>query len=191
MDAPEREANGPRLPLVDEPSDPEAIAILAAIRARTGRLLNLHRMMAHAPALMKASSEMAMTLRHSLLLPRPLIELVVLRTAQVLGSDYEWQQHHGMALEAGVPPEKIDALAQWSDSTLFTPAEAAALAYAECVALGTESEPALFAELYEQFSPRELVELTLLVCHYASTARFVQALRIPLEGGRTEPRPSS
>ena len=191
MNATNTQASGPRLPLVTEPTDPEAIAQFASIRARTGRILNLHRMMGHSPAMMKASADTAMALRHGTQLPRSLIEVVILRTAQLMRSDYEWQQHHPMALANGVSQEKIDAVADWRDSKLFPPAETAALAYAECVALGTEAEPAIFARLQEHFSPREIVELTMLVAQYMATARFIQALGVPLEDTGARPKPSS
>ena len=74
MNATNTQASGPRLPLVTEPTDPEAIAQFASIRARTGRILNLHRMMGHSPAMMKASADTAMALRHGTQLPRSLID---------------------------------------------------------------------------------------------------------------------
>ena len=64
--SPNAGASAPRLPLLDRPDDPIAIEILETIRARTGRILNLHRMMAHAPAMMKASYDTAMAIRHDL-----------------------------------------------------------------------------------------------------------------------------
>jgi hypothetical protein len=47
-------------------------------------ILNLHRMMAHAPALMKALGDMVLAFRRETKLPRAVAELAILRAAQVL-----------------------------------------------------------------------------------------------------------
>ena len=175
--------SAPRLPLIDQPTDPAVAEVFDSIHSRTGRILNLHRILGYAPKLMNASGEMALALRNGTELPRTLIELLILRTAQLLRSDYEWQQHHPMALSCGVTQPQIDALDRSKQSPQFSEAEKAALAFCESVVQGSESEPQAFARLQAQFSPREIVELTMAVCHYIATARFVQALGIPLEGG--------
>ena len=64
----------PPLPLIETPEDPLVREYFEALESGRG-ILNLHRMMAHAPALMKASGEMAMTLRRDTMLPRALAEL--------------------------------------------------------------------------------------------------------------------
>ncbi len=175
--------SGPRLPLIDQPSDPQAVEAFDSIRSRTGRILNLHRILGYAPKLMNASGEMALALRHGTALPRTLIELLILRTAQLLRSDYEWQQHHPMALACGLTQPQIEALDRFEQSPLFSDAEQAALSFCESIVNGIEAEPQAFARLQARFSPREIVELTMAVCHYIATARFVQALGVPLEGG--------
>ena len=179
-------APAPRLPLVGEATDPEVAALFDGILARSGRLLNLHRMMAHAPSLMKASVDTAMAMRHGTLLPRSLIEIVILRTALLLRSDYEWQQHRPMAVANGVSPQQIDALTDWPASTLFADDQREALAFCDCIVGGTAPEDAAFRRLRQHFSPREIVELALIVCHYLATAHFVAALALPLELGAGE-----
>lgn len=137
--------------------------------------------MAHAPALMQASYDTAMAMRHGMALPRSLVELMILRTAQLLNSDYEWQQHLPMALAHGLTQQKIDALAGWRTSPLFSDAEGAALLFCEAIVNGTEPEAADFSRLRRHYSSREIVELALLVSHYLGAAHFIRALGIPLE----------
>ena len=69
----------------------------------------------------------------------------------------------------------------WTDSAAFTPAQKAALGFAEKVAQRLPVEDGAFAELRRDFSPREIVELTMLVGFYVSTAIFISALAIPDE----------
>ena len=66
-----------RLPLIDQPEDPAVREQFAQLAAGSG-ILNLHRMMAHAPALLEASGDMALALRRDAELPRSLAELAIL-----------------------------------------------------------------------------------------------------------------
>ena len=170
----------PRLPLVETPENPFARDLFAALAGGSG-ILNLHRMMAHAPALMKASGDMAMAFRRDTELPRSLAELAVLRTAQVIDCAYVWSRHLSLARECGVTERQIDELAFWPHSTAFTPAQKIALDFTEKAARMTPMADGDFAELRRDFSPREIVELAMLVGFYVSTAIFVKALPVPDE----------
>jgi 4-carboxymuconolactone decarboxylase len=175
-----REPTPPRLPLVDAPEDPLAREVFAKLKSGRG-ILNLHRMMAHAPPLMKASGDMAMTFRNDAMLARSLAEIVVLRTAQVADCDYVFGRHLPLARAAGVTEQQIAEVARWRDSATFTPAQKAALGFTEQVARGTPTDDGTFAGLRRNFSPREIVELSMLIAFYVSTAIFVKALAVPDE----------
>jgi alkylhydroperoxidase family enzyme len=171
----------PRLPLLDESADPVAKKILDEIRGRTGRILNLHRMMAYAPGLMKASYDTAMVVRHDLTLSRRMVELAIMRTALLAGSDYEWHQHYPMALANGISAEEIAALASYATSPLFSEAEKAALAWCEATVLAKDPSPDDVRKLQEHYKPRQIVELAMLVSEYLATARVIRVLGIPIE----------
>ena len=81
----------------------------------------------------------------------------------------------------GVTERQLDELAHWPDSTAFTPAQKAALGFAETIAQRMPVEDGAFLELRRNFSPREIVELTMVVGFYVSTAIFIKALAIPDE----------
>lgn len=179
-----------RLPLVETPEDPALREVFAKLATGSG-LLNLHRMMAHAPELMKASRDFAMLFRRDTMIPRTLIEIVILRTAQVVGVGYIWQRHLGYARECGVTEQQIEEIAHWPDSAAFTPAQKAALGFAENAALRTPIADAAFATLRRNFSPREIVEIAMLVGFYVWTATFVNALGVPPEAGDLGKEPFS
>jgi 4-carboxymuconolactone decarboxylase len=168
----------PRLPLLHTPEDPLARALFAKHAAGRG-ILNLHRMMAHAPPLMQASGDMAVAFRDEAVLARALAEIVVLRTAQVVDCDYVWRRHLSLARSAGVNQQQIAEVARWSDSAAFTPAQKTALRFAEKAAGGAPVDDETFAALRRDFSPREIVALTMLVAFYVSTAIFVKTLAVP------------
>jgi alkylhydroperoxidase family enzyme len=169
-----------RLPLVETPEDPTLREQFDKLASGSG-ILNLHRMMAHAPALMKASGDMALAFRRDTELPRALAELAILRAARVIASDYIFRRHLPLARASGVSERQLAELEHWPDSAAFTPAQKAALGFAEKVAQRLPVEDGAFAELRRDFSSREIVELTMLVGFYVSTAIFISALAIPDE----------
>jgi alkylhydroperoxidase family enzyme len=170
----------PRLPLVENPEDPLAREQFEKLASGSG-ILNLHRIMAHAPALMKASGDMALAFRRDTVLARSLAELAILRAAQVIDCEYVWIRHLPLARESGVTERQLDELKHWPDSAAFTPAQKAALGFAEKIAQGMPVEDGAFRELRRDFSPCEIVELTMVVGFYVSTAIFIKALAIPDE----------
>jgi 4-carboxymuconolactone decarboxylase len=170
----------PRVPLLDAPDDPATRDIFTKLRAER-RLLNLHRAMGHAPALLRASNDMALAFRKDTQLPRLLIELIILRTAQIVDCAYVRERHVPHARAAGVNDDQMAQLADRRDTGAFTPAEQAALDFTDEVARRTPiAEPTLL-RLREYFGSREIVEIAMLVGFYVSTATFIAALAIPDE----------
>jgi len=173
-------ATPPLLPLVQNPDDPLLREQFDTLAAGSG-ILNLHRMMAHAPALMKASGAMALAFRRDTKLPRAMAELAILRAAQVLDAPYVWTRHVPLARDCGVTEQQMDELASWPDNAAFTPAQKAALGFAEKAAQRRPVDGSVAAELRRHFSPREIVELAMVVGFYVSTAIFITALAVPAE----------
>jgi len=170
----------PLLPLVENPDDPLVREQFDKLAAGSG-ILNLHRMMAHAPALMKASGDMALAFRHETKLPRAIAELAILRAAQFLDAPYVWARHVPLARDCGVTAQQMNALASWPDSTAFTPVQKAALGFAEKAVQRLPFDDSGAAELRRHFTAREIVELAMVVGFYVSTAIFVKALAVPAE----------
>ena len=78
-----------------------------------GKPVNLYRALGNHPALTAAWTEFANAIRHDSRTPRALRELMILRTAQIARSEYEWAHHLRMARKAGVDEAKITSLADW------------------------------------------------------------------------------
>ena len=167
------------LPLVEDTDDPLVREQFDKLTAGSG-ILNLHRMMAHAPALMKASGDMALAFRRETKLPRA-GELAILRAAQVLDAPYVWSRHVPLARDCGVTPQQMNELAFWPDSTAFAPEQKAALSFAEKAAQHLPIDESAATELRRHFSAREIVELAMVVGFYVSTAIFIKALAVPAE----------
>jgi alkylhydroperoxidase family enzyme len=163
------------------PDDPIIADLFARVASRHGRVLNIHRAVAHAPKILRAQATYASALREDSSLPRPLQVLVVLRTAQVNGSPYEPSVHRAAALRLGVPAEKLAALDAWQGSSVFDARERAALGFVDRMADRGEVDDATFAETAKAFTAQEIVELAAIVAWYVGNARFVRAMRIEPE----------
>jgi alkylhydroperoxidase family enzyme len=139
-----------------------------------------------APPLAKARLDMAYALRYDVLTPPLLRELAILRTGQILHSDYELDQHIPLAKACGVSDAQIAALPDWRASALFDDKERALLAYTEALDLnGGDVDDATYAAFAKVFSPQEIVEITITVVTYYGTGQLTKALRVkPESDGR-------
>jgi len=170
----------PVLPLIEASDDPLVQEEFARLAAGRG-ILNLHRMMAHAPVLMQASGNMAMALRNKTKLARSTAELAILRAAQVVHCDYVWGRHVSLARAAGVTDQQLEQIAHWRNSAAFTVAQKIALGFTEKVAGGSRVDDETFNAMRREFSQQEIVELTMLIAFYVSTATFIKTLAVPDE----------
>ena len=141
---------------------------------------NLYQALGNHPELVAAWAEFSKTLRHDTRTPRALRELVILRGAQVMRSEYEWAQHLAMARNAGVSEAKIKNLASWRTSSEFSEQEKAALALAEAVTEGRVSDE-VYARAKKHFDDHDYVELALVAAFYAMVGRMIDAMGVELE----------
>lgn len=170
-----------RVPLVDPDCHDEVVAAVFQRFQEEGREpIALYRALAHAPALLRAYSGLATALRYEARTPRSLRELGILRTAQLLSSEYEWSHHVPMARAAGVREEQITALERWRESEEFDAGERALLRCAEELHACALSDEA-FAELERCFERSDIVELLLLLSFYQAVARMIDGLGLDVE----------
>ena len=165
----------PRVPLAEfEP------ALKKRLEALWGTPPNLYRALANHPRLIAAWNEFSKMLRHDTRTPRALRELVILRAAQLMRSEYEWAQHLPMARKAGVREAQINALARWPASGEFDEREKAALALGEAVTQGQVSDE-VYAQVMRHFDHHDYVELAAVAAFYAMVGRMLDAMAVPLD----------
>ena len=106
-------------------------------------------------------------------------ELVKLRASQINGCANCVNLHANRLREAGESEARIQMVVVWWEAPCFTPREKAALAWTDAVTRVAESRVPddLYAELSEQFSQQELVELTFVVCTINVHNRLAIAFR--------------
>jgi AhpD family alkylhydroperoxidase len=107
-------------------------------------------------------------------LEHSLLELVKLRASQINGCGYCVDMHASDARQAGESERRLYAVAVWRETPFFTPRERAALAWTEALTRLSQ-QPALdadYAALREQFSEREMVDLSLAIAAINSWNRL-------------------
>jgi len=165
----------PRVPLADfEPQLKQRLEEL------WGTPPNLYKALANHPRLAAAWTEFSKTLRHDTRTPRALRELVILRGAQLMRSEYEWAQHLAMARKAGVREAQVRSLSAWRTSSEFDAREKAALALGEAVTQGRVSDEVCLLAVQE-FDHHDYVELALVAAFYAMVGRMLDAMGVELE----------
>ncbi|MDA1118320.1 MAG: carboxymuconolactone decarboxylase family protein [Proteobacteria bacterium] len=163
-------------------------ALKKRLEALWGDPPNLYRALANHPALAAAWTEFARGIRHESKSPRELRELMILRGAQLMRSEYEWAQHLRMARKFGVREAQIAALADWRGSKEFTEREKAALLLAEAVTNANVTDE-VYAAVSKHFDHAMFVELSLTAAFYAMVGRMLDAMRIQLEPDAREYAP--
>ena len=94
-----------------------------------------------------------------------LLHLVEIRASQLNGCAWCLDMHSKDAREAGETEQRLYLLPAWREAPFFTPRERAALAWTEAVTLVAESHvpDEIYEEARQQFTEKELVDLTLAV----------------------------
>ncbi len=169
------------IPLAPLPED-----VAARVEQAGAPGVNLYRALAHAPRLLEAWIDFAWALREQCETPRRLRELVILRTAQCMLSQYEWNQHRLMAKEASVDEHQVAELPMWRTSPAFDDAERAALALTDALVEGRVCDE-VNDTVDEHFGPKARVELTLTAAFYCAVPRLLDALRVPVEASNPAP----
>ncbi len=141
---------------------------------------NLYKALGNHPQLIAAWAEFSKTLRHDTRTPRALRELVILRGAQLMRSEYEWAQHLPMARKAGVSEAQIQSLSSWKTSSHFDAREQAALALSEAVTQGRVGDD-VYALAMRHFDHHDYVELAVVAAFYAMVGRMLDAMGVQLE----------
>lgn len=172
-----------RLPLIGDGTDEARVrAVFERSLTAHGRVPNLYRTLGHAPAMLDAWVGFAWTLRSDPETPRSLRELVILRVATALDSEYELTHHRPMALDAGCSAEQVDRIADWrSHGDLYSAAERAAIAVAERIAVGDSLGADEWTALRGHFDEGACVEVVLTASFYVCVGRILDVFEVPLE----------
>ena len=112
-------------------------------------------------------------------LEKPLIELVKLRASQINGCAFCVDMHTADARKAGETERRLYAVSVWRETPFFTPRERAALAWTESLTQlsQTHAPDEDYEQAASQFTPKELVDLTVAIATINSWNRLAVGFR--------------
>lgn len=109
--------------------------------------------------------------------------LLTVRISQINNCSFCIDLNSATLLKRGVPPDKVEALANWRASDLFDARERDALDYAEAMTWTDVSvDESLMARLRKHFDDDAIVELTALIAFQNLSSKFNTALGVPPQG---------
>ena len=108
-------------------------------------------------------------------------ELIKIRASQINGCAYCIAMHTRDARKLGETDERMHLLDAWREAPIYTAREQAALAWTEAVTRITDGHvpDAVYAQVRQQFSEKEIVDLTATVVAINSRNRIAIAFRTP------------
>ncbi|MGB8663151.1 MAG: carboxymuconolactone decarboxylase family protein [Serratia inhibens] len=112
-------------------------------------------------------------------LDKATIELMFMRVSQINGCAFCLEMHGKALRESGVSNDKLDQLAGWRVSNVFSERERAALEWAESVTLiaATGAPDSVFEALQVHFSDAEIADLTFAISIMNAFNRLAVSMR--------------
>jgi alkylhydroperoxidase family enzyme len=167
---------------------PYAAAIQAAELIRQSGLPrstpqpNAFLMFAHTPAVGAAVLQLVLALVTDTDLEPSVREMVILRVVQRCQGRYAWVQRVAMARNVGVCSAQIAALERGeAPAHLFAKRECSAFALADEVIETSRASEETLADVLEQFSARQVVELLLLIGYFRMVCGVMTTLGVEVE----------
>ena len=141
--------------------------------------LNVYRTMAHHPALLRAWTDLREHVVNNSALGRELNEVVILRSALRLRSEYEWKHHVVRARRCGFDDERIRRL---RGPTCNMEAEDAILAGAVDEVFETHAlSPRTVETLLDRYGKEGLIDLIAIVGFYNTLGVLLNTCSTPLD----------
>ncbi|MFI1377641.1 carboxymuconolactone decarboxylase family protein [Streptomyces longwoodensis] len=142
-------------------------------------ILNVFKMIAHAPAAVRPTVDLGLALLSGTALDARLREAVILATATRAGCTYEWVQHEPIAARSGLSVQQIAFLKEGAVQVpgLTQCEETCLRAVSELSSKNSVDEETL-SLLRRQLSDRQIIELLMTVGYYTLLANVLNSLDV-------------
>lgn len=146
-----------------------------------GSKTNVMMVMANHPPLGKVYNTWGKHLLMANTLPTRQLELIILRVAWKVRSEYEWHNHVGYGLNAGLTLEEIAALREARGAWAWSEQDGAVLdSVDELIKRGRIGDKT-WAVLEKYFDRRQLMDLVFSIGHYVMTSWALSSFGVGLE----------
>jgi 4-carboxymuconolactone decarboxylase len=152
----------------------------AAEEFKAGRgydLLGPFAVMVRSPEVMLRAKAMGDYLRFRNVLPKRVGEMVILITAREWTQEFEWSHHHAYALEAGLSPAIIEAIAEGRRPQAMAEDEAAAYDFSIELHRRKSVSDATYERVLNLFGEQGVIDLTGITGYYSLLAMMMNVAR--------------
>jgi 4-carboxymuconolactone decarboxylase len=135
------------------------------------------------PELMLRASAVGDYLRYQSVFPPQLSEFVILVTSRLWSQQYEWSLHRPIALQAGIDPAIVDAIAEGRRPERMAKEQEILYDFAtELIRSGTVSD-SVYERMFARFGERGVMDAIGIVGYYTLLAMVLNTARTPPEPG--------
>jgi alkylhydroperoxidase family enzyme len=111
------------------------------------------------------------------------LEIIILRVAWRVKSAYEWHNHVGYGMNAGLTLEEIAAIRDFPSEGSWIEEEAALMRATDELLDDNIISDATWATLTKKFDKRQMMDLVFTIGHYVMTSWALASIGVPIEGG--------
>ena len=154
--------------------------LLAGPRAGANGPFNV---LLRSPELGDIAQTLGARVRFNSSLPRALNEMAIIMTARVWTAQYEWYAHKRAALQAGLNPAIVDAIATGKRPAAMQPNEVAIYDFCDELLNTKHVSDPTFAAAIKAFGERGVVDLIGLTGYYQLVSMLLNVDRYPLPDG--------
>jgi 4-carboxymuconolactone decarboxylase len=142
------------------------------------------------PEMGDAAQKLGSYIRFHTTVPTKLNEFAILITARELNVQYEWAAHHKNAVQAGLSPAIIEAVATGKKPTGMQPDEEIVYNFSHELVTTHQVSDAAFHAAVARFGERTVVDLTSTIGYYQFVSMLLNVDRYPMpEGTQPELKP--
>lgn len=161
--------------------------LLAGERGNLGGPFNV---LLRSPEMGDLAQQFGASMRFHAALPKPALETVILVTARFWGAQFEWSAHKRAALQAGVSPQVVDAIATGKRPASMAPDVETAYNFIAELLKTRQVSDANFQAAKERFSEKGVVDIIGLSGWYSMVSMALNVDRYPVaNGGKPELEP--
>jgi 4-carboxymuconolactone decarboxylase len=173
----------PRVPPLRESQWTDEQRKLVEAHTTNRPLLNMYATILNHPALYGPRLKFGSYLQRDSLLPPKTRELLVMRTAWLTRTDYEWGHHLEPAQKAGFSDEEIRLIASGPDAPGWSEEHAAVLRAADELRREAFISDRTWTTLSKYYDTQRLIEIIYTSGGYTMTALAINSLGVQLEPG--------
>ena len=145
--------------------------------------LNIFRMMAQAPGLLRPFVDLGGAFLFEGKLDPVTRECAILRVGYISGASYETAQHEKIGRDVGMTNALIEAVKIGASAEDLSEEQALTLAYVEDLVANVKAGDATIKPALAHFGIEALQELTLITGYYMMVCRYLETFEVDIEDG--------